>query len=115
MNLNTTEEQDILNRLIAGETVRTIKTAMKIGAEKIQKVREANIDKIPEKIRTRTRTKSRTRTTILEPHDYTTRIFFTYKEKKLAVKMFREVISQRAIKITDEDEYQKLIDKITGA
>jgi len=123
------EKYEILDRLIAGETVRQIKNAMKIGAEKIQKVREAHPKEMPKKhiniIKTRTR--ARTRTLIKEQEQEQkfiqaldqsrmtqTNIYFTEREKKLAIKMFRAVIRQRAIKITEEDEYQNLIDKITG-
>lgn len=113
------EEYEILDRLIAGETVRTIKTAMRIGAEKIQKVREANPDKIPKK-KAGTRTRTGTRTIFIP--DATTsfetfkksRIYFTNEEKDLARKLFRTALRHRSIKVQNEEKYQKLIDKITG-
>ena len=72
------------------------------------KIEDNKITQLNEELKSRTRTELRTRAK-LKPN-----IFFTEREKQLTRKMFRAVIRQRAIKITEEDEYQKLIDKITG-
>jgi hypothetical protein len=116
-----TEKQNILDRLIAGETVREIKTALKIGAEKIQWVREANPDLMPKKPKKRKpRTGTRTRTGTKNNDSSFIKGFkilgvtFTEEEKNLAKRMFRTILRHRSIKVQDEENYQKLIDKITG-
>ena len=133
-----TKEDDILQMLINQAKVREIKEKLHTGAEKINKVRLANQDKYPKikvKKKTGTRTKIKkqeqeqeqkydiitpSKSKFFETHIQQqsrmteTTLYFTKKEKEMSKQMFRAVIRQRAIKVQDEKEYQKLIDKITG-
>lgn len=116
-----TKEEKILIMLRQQKKVREIKEELHTGAKKISEVRLKHQHAFPEiKIKKRTgtikRTELRTRTKYKKEDEtiFTKIPLFTEREKTLTRKMFRAVIRQRAIKITEEEEYQNLIDKIIG-
>ena len=139
--IKNTKEENILIMLRQQAKVREIKNALNCGAEIIKRIRTENEGKFPEikiKSKTGTRTKKKEQEQeqpkiyeefpnlktiheewndnpiITQSRMGETTLYFTDREKFLTKRMFRAVIRQRAVKITEEDEYQKLVDKITG-